>query len=52
MWEENIDVQYVLNPCFAAVYCTFNLTKVNKSITQEMQSMLNKCKHEQYETSK
>jgi biotin synthase-related radical SAM superfamily protein len=52
MWEENIDVQYVLNPCFAAVYCTFYLTKVNKSITQEMQSMLNKCKHEQYETSK
>jgi hypothetical protein len=36
---------------FVIAYCTFYLRKVNKSITQEMQSMLSKCKHEQYETS-
>ncbi len=52
MWEANTNVQYVLDPYFATVYCTFYLTKVNKSITQKMQSMLSKCKHEQYETSK
>ncbi len=50
MWEANTNVQYVLDPYFAAAYYTFYLTKVNKSITQEMQSMLSKCKHEQYET--
>jgi hypothetical protein len=52
MWEANTNVQYILNPYFVAVYCTFHLTKVSKSITQEMQSMLSKCNHEQYETSK
>jgi len=40
------------NGYFVIAYCTFYLTKVNKSITQKMQSMSNKCKHEQYETSK
>jgi hypothetical protein len=36
MWEANIDVQYVLDPYFVIVCYTFYLTKVNKSITQEM----------------
>ncbi len=49
MWEANIDAQYVLDPYFVVGYCIFYLTKINKSITQEMQSMLSKCKHEQYE---
>jgi hypothetical protein len=40
------------NGYFFIAYCTFYLTKVIKSITQEMQFMSNKCKHEQYETSK
>jgi hypothetical protein len=52
MWEANTNAQYVLDPYFATTYCTFYFKKVYKSITQEMQSMLNKCKHEQYETSK
>jgi hypothetical protein len=40
------------NGYFAIAYCTFYLTKINKSITQEMQSMLSNCKHEKYETFK
>jgi hypothetical protein len=49
MWEANTDAQYILDPYFVVAYCIFYLTKINKSITQEMQSMLNKCRHEQYE---
>jgi hypothetical protein len=51
MWEANTDAQYVLYPNFVIVYYIFYLTKINKSIIQEMQSMLSKCKHEQYEPS-
>ncbi len=50
IWEANIGALYY--PYFVATYYTSYLTKVNKSVTQEMQSMLKKCKHEQYETSK
>jgi hypothetical protein len=51
MWEMNVNVQYILDPYFAIIYCTSYLIKVNKYVTQEMTSMLNKCKHEQYEAS-
>jgi hypothetical protein len=44
MWETTIDAQYALDPYFVTTYCTSYLTKVNKFVTQEMQSMLNKCK--------
>jgi hypothetical protein len=50
MWETNIDAQYILHPYSVVVYCTFYLAKKIKYVTQEMKSMLNKCKHEQYET--
>ncbi len=50
MWEANTNTQYILDSYFATTYCIFNLTKLDKSIKQEMQSMLSKCKHEQYET--
>jgi len=51
MWEANTNAQYILDSYFATTYCIFYLTKLDKSIKQEMQSMLSKCKHEQYETS-
>jgi hypothetical protein len=45
MWEANTNAQYVLDPYFGAACYMFYLTKINKSITQEMQYMLGKCKH-------
>jgi len=45
-------VKYILDPYSIVAYCTFYLTKVNKYVTQKMQSMLKKCKHEQYEAFK
>jgi hypothetical protein len=51
MWEANTDAQYILDPYFFVAYCIFYLIEINKLITQEMQSMLSKCKHEHYEPS-
>ncbi len=47
MEKTNIDIQYILNPYAATSYCTFYLAKIDKSITQEIKIILNKCKHEQ-----
>jgi hypothetical protein len=47
LWETNIDARYILNPCAAATYYTFYLTKVEKCLTKKMQSVLEKWKHEQ-----
>jgi len=45
-------VYYILDPYSIVAYYTSYLTKVNKYVTQKMQSMLRKCKHEQYEALK
>jgi hypothetical protein len=36
-----------LDPYIATTYCTSYLTKINKFVTQEMQIILDKCKHEE-----
>ncbi len=51
LWEANIDAQFILDP-YATSYYTSYLTKVNKIVDQEMHLILNKCKHEQTQTSK
>jgi hypothetical protein len=50
LWEANRNAQFILDPYATTTYCTFYLTKVDKSITQEMQFILNKCKCEETKT--
>ncbi len=50
MRNKNIDPQFILNQYATIAYCTSYLIKINKSVTQEMQIILYKCKREQIET--
>jgi len=50
LWEANIDAQFILDPSTVISYCTSYLTKVDKSITQKMQLVLEKYKYEQTKT--
>jgi hypothetical protein len=50
LWEPNIDAQFILDPYVGVSYCTTYLTKVDKSIPQKMQLVLEKCKYEKIET--
>jgi hypothetical protein len=43
LWYANIDIQFILDPYAAATYCTSYMTKVDKSITTELKSILQKC---------
>jgi hypothetical protein len=40
MWYANIDIQFILDPYATATYCTSYMTKVDKSITIELKSIL------------
>jgi hypothetical protein len=52
LWETNIDAQFILNPHIDVRYYTSHLSKIDKSITQEMEVILNKCKNNKIETFK
>jgi hypothetical protein len=43
LWYANTDIQFILDPYAAATYCTSYITKVDKSITTELKSILQKC---------
>ena len=43
MWFANTDIQFILDPYVAATYCTSYMTKVDKSMTTELKSILQKC---------
>jgi hypothetical protein len=43
LWYANTYIQFILNPYAAATYCTSYMTKVDKSITTELKSILQKC---------
>jgi hypothetical protein len=40
-------MQFILGSYVATNYCISHLTKIHKTITCEMQNMLQKCKYEQ-----
>jgi hypothetical protein len=40
-------VQFILGSYVATNYCISHLTKIHKTVTCEMQNMLQKCKYEQ-----
>jgi hypothetical protein len=42
LWETNIDTQYILDPYAITSYFTFNSTKIDKFVTQEMKVILEK----------
>jgi hypothetical protein len=42
LWETNIDAQYILDPYAITLYFMFNLTKIDKFVTQEMKIILEK----------
>jgi hypothetical protein len=50
LWKTNKDAQYILDAYVVASYCTSYLAKINKNLIQEMEIILNKCKHEQTKT--
>ena len=37
------DIQFILDPYAVATYCTSYMTKVDKSMTMELKSILQKC---------
>lgn len=43
-------MQFILGSYVATNYCISPLTKIHKTITFEMQNMLQKCKYEQIKT--
>jgi hypothetical protein len=46
LWEANTNAQFILYPYATTTYCSFYLTKVDKSITREMRIIWDKCKCE------
>jgi hypothetical protein len=43
LWYANTDIQFILDPYATATYCTSYMPKVDKSITTELKSILQKC---------
>ena len=43
LWYANTNIQFILDPYAAATYCTSYMTKVDKSIPSELQSIMQKC---------
>ena len=43
MWFANTDIQFILDPYATATYCTSYMTKVDKSMTTELKSILQIC---------
>jgi hypothetical protein len=46
LWEVNIDIQFILDPYVVASYYTSNLTKIDRIITNEFQTIIKKCENE------
>jgi hypothetical protein len=46
LWEVNIDIQFILDPYVATSYCTSYLTKFDKTIINEFQTIIKKFENE------
>jgi len=46
LWEANINIQFILDPYAATCYSTSYLTKIDKTITNEFQTIIKKCENE------
>jgi len=45
LWEANIDIQFIFDPYVAPSYCTSYLTKFDRTITNEFQTIIKKCEN-------
>ncbi len=43
LWFANINIQFILKPCAVTTYCASYMTKINKSITLKLYSIIQKC---------
>lgn len=50
LWETNTNTQFILDLYAKTIYWTPYLTRIYMFVTQEMQSMLKKCKYKQTKT--
>jgi len=50
LWQANINAQFILDPYAIASYCTSYLIKIDKNVTQELQTIFQKCKEEKIVT--
>jgi hypothetical protein len=46
LWEVNPNIQFILDQYVVASFCTSYLTKIDKTITNEFQTIIKKCKNE------
>jgi hypothetical protein len=46
LWETNTNIQSILDSYVVASYCTSYLTKIDKTITNELQTIIKKCENE------
>ncbi len=43
LWFTNINIQFILDPCVAITYYTSYMTKIDKSITSKLYSIIKIC---------
>ncbi len=43
LWFANTNIQFILDPYVTTTYCTSYMTKINKSITSKLHSLIKKC---------
>jgi len=46
LWQSNTNTQFILDLYVTISYCTSYVTKIDKNVTQELHTMLEKCKIE------
>jgi len=46
LWEVNTDIQFILDPYVAPSYCTSYLPKIERTMTNEFQTIIKKCENE------
>ena len=51
IWQANTHLQFILDPYAAASYCTFYLTKIDKTVTQELNKIIANCTKENIEAN-
>jgi hypothetical protein len=43
LWFANTYIQFILDPYVTTTYCTSYMTKIDKSITSKLHSLIKKC---------
>jgi len=51
LWEANTNIQFILDPYAGTCYSTSYLTKIDKTITNEFQTIIKNCENENVDTN-